>query len=67
MDSELLRNEPVEPKGAARMEATVANGTDTTPLAATGSMTTLPLTPWIEHQIFISKIIFELKVKSMLR
>lgn len=65
--SELLRNEPVEPKGAARMEATVYNGTDTTPLAATGNMTTLPLTPWTVNQILISKIIFDLKVKSVLR
>lgn len=55
MGSELLRNEPVEPNGFARMEDTVDNDTDTTPLAATGSMTTLPLTSWTVNQILISK------------
>lgn len=53
MSSELLRNEPAEPKGAARMEATVDNGIGTIPLAARGCMTTLPLIPWTVNQILI--------------
>lgn len=49
------------------MEATVGNGTNTTPLASTDITTILILTSWMINQIIVSGTIFDLKVKSVRR